>query len=87
MYSAWQQTLRTAVNLPAVTDADLAAATPGPGGGHRQHPRWAAGAGRWRLMLTGLVAAAIFGVFFLGKRQVGRAALPPSPPANRGPRP
>jgi hypothetical protein len=39
---------------------------------------------RWplTLMLTGLVAAAIFGVFFLGKRQVGGppAAVAPSEP-------
>jgi serine/threonine protein kinase len=80
-HSAWQHTLRTAVNLPAVTDADLAAATPAPVAvtGNTQ-----VGRRRWplALLLTGLVAAAIFGVFFLGKRQVGGppAAVAPSEP-------
>jgi serine/threonine-protein kinase len=79
--SAWQHTLRTAVNLPAVTDADLAAATPAPvavaGNTQVISRRWP-----MTLMLTGLVAAAIFGVFFLGKRQVGGppAAVAPSEP-------
>ena len=80
-HSVWQQTLRTAVNLPAVTDADLAAATPAPvpvtGNTH-------VGGRRWPLVLmgTGLMAVALFGVFFLNKRQVGGppAAVAPSDP-------
>jgi hypothetical protein len=78
--SAWQHTLRTAVNLPAVTDADLAAATPGPvavaGNTQVISRRWPL-----TLMLTGLVAAAIFGrVLSRASAQVGghRPAVAPS---------
>ena len=51
-HSTWQQTLRTAVNLPAVTDADLAAATPAPvpvtGNTHVGRAALVAGAGGHR---------------------------------------
>jgi serine/threonine-protein kinase len=82
-HSTWQHTLRTAVNLPAVTDADLAAATPAPvpvtGNTHVVGRRWSLA-----LVATGLVAATIFGTVFFSKRQ---EAGPPSAGAPSEPRP
>jgi hypothetical protein len=69
--SSWQQTLRTAVNLPAVTEADLAA-TPAPTApvtnpGQVARPR------RWPLVLLGAAAiGAVIATLFL--------ARPPAPP-------
>jgi eukaryotic-like serine/threonine-protein kinase len=80
-HSAWRQTLRTAVNLPAITEADLAgtpSATPGPAPGYHTQTvhvvprRWPVAVMALALVAGGAVAFA----FMAGNRPPDPAPIP-----------
>jgi eukaryotic-like serine/threonine-protein kinase len=76
-HSSWQQTLRTAVNLPAITDADLAH-TPGPAPPITKEAQTRTSR-RWPLMFLGAAAVgAIAATFVFARPNAGPTTSPPS---------
>ena len=79
-HSTWQHTLRTAVNLPAVTEADLQTPSPTPGPTVTTAVTTGRSAG-WPVaaVLAGLMALVIAGVFFTRRAEQRPEPAPPLP--------